>query len=133
VFRRLLLAVVLCASAWTFAGHLVESLAADAPGRVEAAGGVSVLLDGAVSPDASPDAGHSAGPDADPEGTDYWWDAGVRTIASLTESVWRSQLHHAELAGVAGLQRFDPVRQRPALDHRTPQASGHLHRIPLLI
>jgi len=125
VLRRLLLAAVLCASAWAFADRLVDGRAADTPGSVAAASGVSVLPDGSPSSDA----GHSTGPD----GTDSWWDAGTRTIAALTESVWRSQLHHAELAGVAGLDRFDPVRHRARPDRRTPPAAPHRHRIPLLI
>jgi len=111
VVRWVLLAAVLCLPAWaTIDRALAVSSAA-------AGGATAVSLDAPCGTD-SPDAR---------------WDAGRRAGVSITESIWRSQLHHAELAGVACPDRLDPARQGERPHPWTPPAPPHLHRIPLLI
>ncbi len=76
------------------------------------------------------DTADSASPDT---GSGRQWNASDRQAASLTESVWRSQLHHAELAGVSSVRvRVAEHRERGRL-RRDRRPAPHLHTIPLLI
>jgi len=67
------------------------------------------------------------------DSSDHQWNARHPTSASAHESIWRSQLHHSELAGVPGpilvlaIDGGDAPNRHPSL---TPL---HLRRIPLLI
>jgi hypothetical protein len=67
------------------------------------------------------------------DGRDPRWHAASRTSASITESVWRSELHHAELAGVFCLDGCDAVRRTDRPQPQAQHTSWRLHDIPLLI
>ena len=114
VLRRVLLAALLCLSLWASADR-VAAFSSD--GATAAAGTVLHLTEGPVS-------SHSP---------DYRLDAGPRTSASVTESVWRSQLHHSELAAIPCPDRCDVIRRGDESPRRPRDASPHLHSIPLLI
>lgn len=67
------------------------------------------------------------------DGRDQRLHAASRTCASFSASLWRSELHHAELAGAFCLDGRDAVRRT---DRPLPQArhtSRRQHDIPLLI
>jgi hypothetical protein len=72
----------------------------------------------------------------DPRSTgdsDRQWNAQHHTNASITESVWKSPLVHAELAGARCPDVFVAMRNADLPDPpRTRPAPGHLLRIPLL-
>ena len=114
VLRRLLLVALLCWSAWAAADRVA---AFSSEGATAAAGTASHLTEVPAS---------SHGPD-------YRLDAGPRTSASVTESVWRSQLLHAELAGVCCPDRCDVVRSGDEPHRRPRDVSRHLYNLPLLI
>lgn len=64
---------------------------------------------------------------------DSWWGASTRFSAHLTESLWKSSVVHAELAGAPNVDVLVAV-----LDVRAPHpparvTAPHLLRIPLLI
>ena len=113
MLRRVLLAAVLCLAVLATADRVSCSL--DSIGT--AASTVSCTLDAPGSTDRP----------------DHRWDAGSRTSASITESIWRSQLHHAELAGALCLDGCDAIRRSDTPRRRTLPAPRHLHDIPLLI
>jgi hypothetical protein len=67
------------------------------------------------------------------DNVDHQWNALHPTSASAHESVWRSQLHHAELAGVACPVLSLAFDSRDALNRRPSLTPLYLRRIPLLI
>src|SRR5688500_10381455 len=93
--RRALLAALICVATWA----IVDRSAIAVPQGIGAGAGAGSSCHTADS--ASPD-----------PGSGRQWNASARRAASLTESVWRSQLHHAELAGVSTV----PAR---VAEHRT--------------
>jgi hypothetical protein len=114
VLRRVLLAALLCLAAWAITDRVVTS---SSEGAMASAGTASLL---------------SEAP-AGTEDSDRRWDAGHRTSASVTESVWRSQLHHSELASVSCPDRFDVIRRGDEPARRPRDASGRRYSLPLLI
>ena len=114
VLRRLLLVALFCLSAWVTADRVA---AFSSEGATAVAGTASHLTE-------IPASSH---------GPDYRLDAGPRTSASVTESVWRSQLLHAELAGVCWPDRCDVVRRGDGPPRRPRDVSRHLYNLPLLI
>jgi hypothetical protein len=114
MFRRVLLVALFCLSAWVTA----DRVAAFSSDGASAAAGTALHLTEVPVSSHSPD--HRLG-------------AGPRTSASVTESIWRSQLHHSELAGVSCPDRCDVIRRGDALPRRPRDAAPHLHSIPLLI
>jgi hypothetical protein len=110
--RRVLLAALLCLAMWA----TVDRVACSRDGIDAAASAVSTR--------------EAAGSTDRP---DHRWDAGSRTSASIAESVWRSQLHHAELAGAFRLDGRDAIRRSDRPQYRPRHAFRHLHDIPLLV
>jgi hypothetical protein len=114
MLRRVLLAALLClAGVWA----TVDRVACSPASIDTTASDVSYM----------PDAPGST------ERPDHRWDAGSRNSASITESVWTSRLHHAELAGAFCLDGCDAIRRSDRPQRRARPASRHLHDIPLLI
>lgn len=111
VLRRVLLAALLCLSVWATADRVVARTSVDVG---------AALADASCLPNAP------GGTDA----SDERWEA---ARASTTESVWRSQLHHATLARVGCRHAFDSIRRGQALPRQTRYASARPHHIPLLI
>jgi hypothetical protein len=113
VLRRLVLVALLCWSAGAAADRVI-----------------------ALSPEAAtiPAAAcHLTEAQGNTNGSDRQWDASPRTSASVTESVWRSQVHHSELAGAPCFGWFDVVGRIAELPRRPRDAALRLHSIPLLI
>ncbi len=113
VLRRLMLAALIGLAVWTVA----ESIAVCPSAVRVAADPAPCVLSAADAPEAPASR----------------WNAAHRQHASLTESLWRSPLHHAELAGAlnfGGLHPTAPPRlsQRPAARDLRQQYST-----PLLI
>jgi len=113
VLRRVLLAALLCLSLWATA----DRVAAFSSEGASAAAGTAHLTEAPVR-------SHSP---------DYRLQAGPRTSASVTESIWRSQLHHSELAGVSCPDRCDVIRRGDESPRRLRDVSRHLYNLPLLI
>lgn len=114
MFRYALLAALLCSFVW-----------ASSDRAANASSGDTVTATGAAS-------WRSEAPD-DTDGPDRRWEAAHRASASLTESVWKSQLHHATLSGVVCLDRFSAVREGVAALRQARNVSQHLLHVPLLI
>ncbi len=113
MLRRVLLAASLCLAIWATVDR-----GARPPAGIDAAPStVSCLTDAPGSTD----------------GRDPRWHAATRTSASITESVWRSELHHAELAGAFCLDGCDAVRRTDRPQPHAQHTSWRLHDIPLLI
>ncbi len=114
VLRRLLLVALLCWSAWA---------AAD---RVTAFSSEGVTTSAVA-------ACHLTEAPGTTQGSDRQWDAGPRTSASVTESVWRLQVHHSELAGASCFGWFAVVACDAEPARRPRDAAPHSHSFPLLI
>ena len=111
---RLILAVVLCLSALAVVDRTIAAAGAD---------------DGATIDVASREPGTS-GTDAPSE---RQWNAGSSREASITGSIWRSQAHHAELAG-ASHSHGAVISPREAIAAPSrPRPPHHPQNIPLLI
>lgn len=115
VLRGVLLAIVFVLSTWATVAQVVPA-AAEATMTLAGADSCSEL-DGPMS------SGDSDGQ----------WHAQHRTNASVTESVWKSPLVHAGLAGVRCPNMFVSIRTSDGLDYPTPHAPRHPLAIPLLI
>lgn len=113
MLRRVLLAALLCLAVWA----TVDGVACSPVSIEAAARTISCVTD----------AGGST------ERPDHRWDAASRTSASITESVWKSQHHHAELAGAFCLDGCDAIRRTNTPQRQARHASWRLHDIPLLI
>ena len=61
------------------------------------------------------------------------WSAVQQTSVCLTESIWKSQPLHAQVARAGCLGRLDDRRGGDAARRQTLNAAPHLHDIPLLI
>jgi hypothetical protein len=110
--RRCLVAMVFCLTAWIVVAAVQPSAnAAPSAGAVPTAE--------AQAPDG---AGHS----------DSRWVAGQRAFFSVTESLWKSSVLHADLAAVLARETFvaidASVRPPKFANHR----SVHLRHVPLL-
>ena len=73
--------------------------------------------------------GDSPGPDD----SDRQWRAQPHTIAPVTESIWKSALVHAELAGTPSARAFDIARAASSPDPPVRPSPHHLRHTPLLI
>ena len=120
-----MLAVLVCLSVWAATGGSREQdppyIAADptvtvAPERTSSGPAASCRSEAP---------GDTGGPDR--------WSAVQRTSVCLTESIWKSQPHHAEVARAGCLGRLDDRRGGEAARRQTLNAAPHLHDIPLLI
>jgi len=113
VLRRLLLAALIGLAAWTVA----ESIAACPSAAMAWADPASCVASASDVP----------------EPPSSRLNAAHRQHASLTESLWRSQLHHAELAGALGFGGLHP--QAPPRRSQRPVARGlrQQYSTPLLI
>jgi hypothetical protein len=111
-----LLAILFCAFLWATVAHVAP---ASSNAIITAAG-----ADGCSQRNDPQSTGDS----------DRQWDARPHTNASITESVWKSPLVHAELASARCNDAFAATRnaELPA-PRRSRPAPGHLLRIPLLI
>ena len=114
VLRRLFFAAMLCVLAWATANQKVAC-------RSE---GVAAAASSNPCPSATGGSTDSA---------DHQWNARHPTSASAHESVWRSPLHHSELAGVHCPDLVVAIPSDDAPDHRSSFSPVHLRRIPLLI
>jgi hypothetical protein len=114
VLRRLVLVALLCWSAWAAADRVA---AFSAEGPWTSAGTACQLTEAPGNTD----------------GSDRQWGAGQRTSASVTESVWRSQVHHSELATAPCFGWFDVLVRSAEPARRPRDAALRLHSIPLLI
>jgi hypothetical protein len=113
VFRRVLLAALLCLCASASVDHL---LARSPDAAMRAASTAFALQD-----------------DPGPDRSDSQWLAERPASAALTESVWKSPLHHAELAGARCLHSADAIGRRDIPVRHPSHAPPHLLHVPLLI
>jgi hypothetical protein len=114
VVRRLFFAALLCALVWA-----TSDRPAACPSEASAAAASSAPCPSATG--------------GNTDSTDHQWNAQRPTSASAHESVWRSQLHHSELAGVPCPALFLAIDSGDAPDRRPSLTPLHLRRIPLLI
>src|SRR5687767_14869592 len=112
--RRALLAALICVATWA----IVDRSAIAVPQGIGAGAGSSC---------------HTADSASTDPGSGRQWNASDRRAASLTESVWRSQLHHAELAGVSTVPARVAEHRSGSRVRRDHRPARHLHTIPLLI
>jgi hypothetical protein len=68
-----------------------------------------------------------------PSDSDQQWRAQQHTIAIVTESVWTSDLMHAELAATPAARAFDTARAASSPDPSARSAPHYLRHTPLLI
>jgi hypothetical protein len=68
-----------------------------------------------------------------PAESDEQWRSQLPTIAAVTESVWKSALVHAELAGTPSPRVFETAHAVSSPDPPTPSTPHHLRHTPLLI
>jgi len=116
IVRRLLLAVLFCLTAWVaFAQILPPSAGAT----------IGALADGSSENEAE-------APDRDDE-PDGYWNAGCRASVSITESLWKSSVVHADLAAARSGDVFIGAGRRQRPDNLAPSRSPHLLHVPLLI
>ena len=113
--RLLLLAIGLSALLWT-TGARTESVPPD--DIITMSGVGSSLL---------------AGDSQAPSDSDRQWRAQHHTIATVTESVWKSALVHAELAATRTAHSFDTVLAGSSPDPPVRSAPHYLRHSPLLI
>jgi hypothetical protein len=111
VFRRVLLAALLCVSVWA-ADRLI-------PASLESIGPAA--------------ASRLSEPSGDTDSSNHQWIAGPRSRASLNESVWRSQFQYSAFAGTLHADAFRLLPHGGARHRQAPHTAAHLHRIPLLI
>ena len=114
VVRRLFFAALLCALVWATSDRL-----AACPSE-----GTAAPASSAPCPSAARGSTDSA---------DHQWNARHPTSASAHESIWRSQLHHSELAGVPCPILVLAIDGGDAPNHRPSFTPLRLRRIPLLI
>jgi hypothetical protein len=134
VLRRILLAALFCALAWTTSALATPQMA---DGLVPVASGdVRVVMTSVAGTDTT-----ATGPalDTDSGGSDHdrtsdgQWNAAPRASAAMTESVWRLPLVHAELASARGFDLFAAIRAASPPDFSARPAPVRPLRIPLLI
>jgi hypothetical protein len=113
VLRRLLLAALIGLATWTVA----ESIAACPSAAI-------AWADPAPCVASASDV---------PEPPSSRWDAAHRQHASVTESLWRSPLHHAELAGALGFGGLHPTAPPRLSQHPVARGLRQQYRTPLLI
>ena len=115
MFRDVVLAVLLSVCAWAPAAQFLPE-----PSH-------------ALVPAASAETGvHPVDSDStdDPDGQ---WNAAARAAASITESVWKFSVVHADLAGARCSRLTAPAVTIVSPDLRTRPAPGRLLSLPLLI
>ncbi len=111
---RLLLAILLSVTAWATLAQLLQPSAA-----VAHAAHISAETE-ARRPGSTGD-------------SDTRWGAGDRASVSVTESLWKSSVVHAQLAGTPSGNVFVETDVSPRRDRPAHYRSSHLIHIPLLI
>lgn len=113
--RRRLVALLFCLAAWATLAHIV-------PPSADAA---NALADVCSERDAGVPGG--AGD------SDSRWNAGYRANVSVTESLWKSSVVHADLAAAHSGDVFIDTDTVDRRDRPTRSRSAHLLHTPLLI
>jgi hypothetical protein len=114
VFGRLILAVLFCLSALAAADRTIAA----APGHDETTIDVASY---------EPDAPGTGAPN------ERQWNAGSSREASITGSIWRSQAHHAELAGASHSHGVVISTREDIAAPSRPRPPRHAQNLPLLI
>jgi hypothetical protein len=111
-----LLALLFCLTAWA---TLAQMVPASADTTTNAAAGVSSET--------------QAGAPRGAGDSDNRWDARYRANVSVTESLWKSSVVHADLAAARSGEMFIETYTVGRRDRPTGNRSAHLLHIPLLI
>ena len=115
VFRRALLAVLICVAAWAW----MASAGSAAHPRAHVDHGDAVVS--------------RADDPADQDGSQRQWTARLESTATLTPSVWRTQPHQAVTAGNPAGDSGHASHGAHAPPRGSAHAPRHLRSIPLLI